>query len=148
MPPPNGNLLLRIEELKRKIILSLLEDMIHPSVVSICDFSFLFCLCLSVALPQFPWFPWFHYGLPRVSSFTPHLSTRSVQYTSPKRRSLAQCGCSLSLWHSLPQKGYGTVRVPWKDRTVQQLNGHMVWCGCHEFLIQRSFNFLFLTHLC
>ena len=27
-------------------------------------------------------------------------------------------------------------------------NRHIRWCGCHEISIQRSFNVLFLTHIC
>ena len=84
-------------------------------------------LCLSSSVPLVSLVP-----LRPPSNFFIHspslpLPTRSIQYTSPKRRSLAECGCSLTL-------------------PTHYLNRHMAWCGCHEILTQRSIADLFLTN--
>ena len=82
----------RIVELNRRIILPLLDDMISPSVVSICSDSWIYRLLI--------WTPLSLFHSPRHDS---------------RRRSLSM----LVLSHS----------------NTHYLNGHMVFCGCHEILI-------------
>ena len=40
------------------------------------------------------------------------------------------------------------LSTPVMDDQLHFRNRHMGWCGCHEILIHRSFNVLFLTNFC
>ena len=75
----------RIVQLNRRITLSLQDEMIHPSVVIICSGSWISCLLIPVCLLQ---------------------SKTRLQKAFPLNAG------ALSLWHSLPQLGYGMLRVP------------------------------------
>ena len=69
----------RIVQLNRRIILSLQDDMICPSVMIICSYTWIFCLFICASLSLF----------------------HSPRHNSKKAFSL-HAG-ALSLWHSLPQ---------------------------------------------
>ena len=68
-----------------------------------------------------------------ILSFCLTMSTIShsaaVQNTIPEGV-LSSCGCHERSDHSRSSQEY------------------MTWCGCHEILVQRSFNLLFFAHLC
>ena len=121
-----------MDELNRIIILPLLTDLIESSVLSICDDCWVFLCdhrCIPVSLPPFHCALWSAFVFARLCScshYAYRISLRSVKDTTPEGI-LSSCGCSLTV-------------------TLTTLNMHMVGCGYHEILIQRSVTALFLTN--
>ena len=122
IPSQNGNL---FGKLKWIILLS----MIKPSVLSICLDSRLICLFIFTLGSTAPC------GWPSASVKFLHSASVTLRHLSLftpehncRRRSLPM----LVLSHS----------------DTHHLNRHMGGCGCHEILIQPSFNVLFFTRFC
>ena len=97
----------------------------YPSVVSICDSSSLFCLCISVSLPQFPWF---HYS---TTAFLEFLHSLSISPSLYPFCPLHKCKRAFSrLMRVLSHSNthylfgvYGTMRVSRKEWPVPHLTG-------------------------
>ena len=115
----------RIIELKSKVILSLLTELIESSVLIIYSDSWITLhghLCIPVSSRQFHYALWSAFGLfERFHSLTlPHytccISLCFVQNTTPEGV-LSSCRC-----HEMSDQ----------SRSSQ---GYMAWCGCHEILI-------------
>ena len=98
---------------------------VRASVLSIWSHSFLFCLLIPSSLSLMHSSPWFHCTLPQISSFTLPLYRFCPRHNS-RRRSLLMLALSPSDTH--------------------YLNRHMVGCGCHAILIQRSITTLLLSN--
>ena len=67
-----------------------------------------------------------------------------LEFNSQNRRKL------FFYWEFVWVMNYSRVHMITQviDEQSLSLNRHMAWCECHEIWIQRSFNILFLTHLC
>ena len=139
IPPQNGNLLLRIEDLNGIIILSLPNALLEGSVLIIYSDSWVFRLIISPLVPLRP-----SASSEFLHSLIPSHYTCCCPKHSSRRRSLLMLVLSHSDTHHLNR------HMAWcgcheRSNQSRSSQGYTAWCGCHEILIPLPLTVLFST---